>query len=173
MDDIFAQLAPGLYVRNETMLPILVVLSQLTPLHWIKVEANSTIHISCGRVFFTVSTEFFDERKVPSQRSVALRIAAITLSTVFTGFYAGAFFGIGVVGGVSALTSQKKCKVDGVLADGKTVVIAGTMHGIENNVYELFIHSIEMAGTPLRTNDEQDICLDDEKINNVPIAVAI
>jgi len=52
---------------------------------------------------------------------------------------------VGVVGGISAITSQKKCKVDGILADGKTVVVAARMR-VDNN-YEIYIHSIEMPGS--------------------------
>ena len=85
MDAFVKQFAPGLFIRNDTLFPILVVLSQLTPLHWLKVEANQTAHINCGRVFFTVSTAFFDEKSVPRQSLVALRIAVITAATVFTG----------------------------------------------------------------------------------------
>lgn len=31
-------IAPGFHCRNESDIPILFVLSQLTPLHWAKVE---------------------------------------------------------------------------------------------------------------------------------------
>ncbi len=77
--------APGLYVRNESKFPILFVLSQLTPLHWMKVEAGQTKHISCGRVFFTLSTEVYNPETVPTEAGVAMRLAAITTTTVFTG----------------------------------------------------------------------------------------
>ena len=78
-------IAPGLIIRNETTLPVIVVLSQLTPLHWARVDPNDTIRIHCGRVFFTVSVSRFDNNAAPSQLVVALRIAAIVLATVLTG----------------------------------------------------------------------------------------
>jgi hypothetical protein len=31
-------IAPGFYVRNESDLPVLFVMSQLSPLHWCKVD---------------------------------------------------------------------------------------------------------------------------------------
>jgi len=77
--------APGLYVKNESDFPILFVLSQLSPLHWIKVEPGVSKHIGCGRVFFTASVEIYNSETVPTQAGVALRLAAITTTTVFTG----------------------------------------------------------------------------------------
>ncbi len=88
-------LAPGLYVRNESVVPILFVLSQLTPLHWLKIEPGETKHIKCGRVFFTASTEMFNPETQPTRVGVALRIAAITAVTAF----AGTIVGVGIVGG--------------------------------------------------------------------------
>ena len=143
-EKIYNNLAPGLFVRNECDRPILVVLSQLTPLHWVVIKGNDSAHISCGRVFFTVSTgkstfmftyscahsllnlEFYNEATVPTQSEVALRISAITVSSVLT----CGVIGIGVVGALSAITSQKGAKIDGVLADGCCVVIHGKLNEV-------------------------------------------
>jgi hypothetical protein len=112
-------MSPGINVRNETEIPLLFVLSQLSPLHWTRVEPGETQHIDCGRVWFTISTEPYDESTEPTAAGVALRIAAITTVTVLT----GGILGVGVVGGISAITSYKGLKQDGVYADGKTIVI--------------------------------------------------
>ncbi len=134
----------GLFVRNECDQSILVVLSQLTPLHWIIIKGNDSAHISCGRVFFTVSTEFYNEATVPTQSEVALRISAITVTSVLTcGMYLYSLpctthsfpctkgvIGIGVVGTLSALSSQKGAKVDGVLADGCCVVVHSKLDSV-------------------------------------------
>lgn len=132
-------IAPGIRVRNETEHAILFVLSQLTPLHWARIESNETHHISCGRVFFTVSTEFYKPETEPTPEGVAARLVIITGATVM----GGALIGIGLVGGASALTSYRPCKIDGVLADGKTVVVKGRT--TEEGVYELYIDGVEFA----------------------------
>lgn len=116
-------MAPGINVRNETAFPVLFVLSQLSPLHWARIEPGETRHISCGRVWFTISTEVYNEATEPTAAGVALRLTAITAATVLT----GGLIGIGVVGGVSAITSYKGVKMDGVFADGKTIVIGTTI----------------------------------------------
>ena len=116
-------MAPGINVRNETEFPVLFVLSQLSPLHWARIEPGETHHIDCGRVWFTISTEVYDETTEPTAAGVALRISAITAATVLT----GGLIGVGIVGGVSAVTSYKGVKMDGVLADGKTIVIGTTI----------------------------------------------
>jgi hypothetical protein len=131
-------LAPGLNVRNETIYPILVVLSQLSPLHWARVEPNETKLISCGRVFFTVSAEIYNENTVPTMLGVGVRLTAITAATIF----GGTIIGVGLVGGVSGITSCKPAKVNGILADGKTVVIGGEKVGDEE--YSICIRSIEL-----------------------------
>ena len=59
-------LAPGIYVHNKTPYPILFILSQLSPLHWCKVEPGEKKHVSCGQVLFTVSVEVYDPATVPT-----------------------------------------------------------------------------------------------------------
>lgn len=128
-------LAPGIKVRNESGVTVLFVLSQLTPLHWAKVEPGETLHMKCGRVWFTVSVDGYDEDDEPSAAGVAARIAAITTATVLT----GGVLGIACVGTISALTSTQGTKMNGILADGKTIVIGSG----ENN--QLIFSAIEPA----------------------------
>lgn len=124
-------LAPGLVIRNESEAKILVVLSQLTPLHWEAINPGDTIRMKCGRVFFTVSAEIFDEKKVPKKSEVAARIAGIAASTTVSaltgpiGLVAGAAAGLTLSGTLSGITSVKEASINGVYADGKTVVFGG------------------------------------------------
>ena len=132
-------LAPGIHVRNDSPLPILLVLSQLSPLHWSRVEAGETVTIDCGRVFFTASCEVYNGSTVPTAAGVAARILTITAVTLST----GGLLGIGVVGGISGMTSSKGTKMDGVLADGRTLVVNGVAN--KDGVFELMFQSSEMA----------------------------
>ena len=139
MSKVGKAVAPGIFVRNESDHQILVVLSQLSPLHWTVIKKNQTAHIKCGRVYFTVSTEFYNEKNVPTETEVAARISLIAATTVLT----GGLLGVGVVGGLSAVTSSKSVKMSGVLADGKCVVIAGRTN--DSDMYELYIKGLETA----------------------------
>ena len=125
------QLAPGITIRNDSPLPILIVLSQLSPLHWSRVEAGETITIDCGRVYFTASCEVYNGSTVPTAVGVAARILTISTVTVLT----GGLLGIGVVGAISGITSSKGTKMDGVLADGRTLVVNGVAN--TDGVFEL------------------------------------
>ena len=127
-------LAPGINVRNDTEFPILFVFSQLSPLHWDKVEPGETKHFKCGKVWFTASTEFYCEDTVPTAAGVALRIAAITTATILSG---GWLLGIGIVGGISGMTSTKGTKINGVYADGKTLVVSSVLS--EEGIHQLVI----------------------------------
>ncbi len=78
---------PTSRIRSETDIPILVVASQLTPLHcgntlpgetWI--EDNKAYNIS--KVWFTVSVAAYDVKEEPTPAAVALRLAAITVAFV-------------------------------------------------------------------------------------------
>ena len=133
-----AVVAPGFSVRNETPFPILFVMSQLTPLHWTKVMPGETCKINCGRVFFTISTELYNEETEPTASGVALRLAAITAASV-SGL--GLLIGVGVIGGISGATSSKGVKMDGVYADGRCAVVTGET--IEGGVYALKFLGIE------------------------------
>jgi hypothetical protein len=95
-----------------------------------------TVNIPCGRVFFTVSCEIYNASTVPTTAGVAAAI--LTISTVSL-FSLG--LGVGVVGGISGITSAKGTKKDGVLADGRTLVVNGMVN--KDTVYELFFQPTE------------------------------
>lgn len=96
------------------------------------------MHMGCGRVFFTTSVEPWIEGRQPTAVEVAARLGAvITVSVLF-----GGILGVGLVGGLSGVTSVRGVKMDGVYADGRTMVIKGRKIE-ETGVYELFIHAIE------------------------------
>lgn len=115
----FAKLAPGINVRNESPVPVLFVLSQLSPLHWAKVNPGETVHVPCGRVAFTASVCLYSEEEEPTAMGVAARITAITATTILT----GGILGLGLVGGLSGMSSSKGVKMDFVMADGKTMLV--------------------------------------------------
>jgi hypothetical protein len=54
----------------------------------------------------------------------------------------GGILGVGLVGGLSGVTSVRGVKMDGVCADGRTMVIKGTKIE-ETGVYQLNIHALE------------------------------
>ena len=128
-------------VRNESDVPLLVVASQLTPLHWGKCLPgetwNSKNEQNMGKVWFTVSVCLYDAAQEPTGPAVAARIAAITAATVFT----GGLLGVGAVGGASALTSTVGVKKDGVYADCRCLVVRGVQHG--DGTYELYFAAEE------------------------------
>jgi hypothetical protein len=94
--------------------------------------------MKCGRVFFTTSVEPWVAGKEPTAMEVAARLGAvISVSILF-----GGLLGVGLVGGLSGVTSVRGVKMDGVYADGRTMVISGEKIE-ETGVYQLHIHSIE------------------------------
>lgn len=133
-------IAPGIFLRNESNITILVVLSQLSPLHWAKVLPGTTEHIKCGKVFFTISTDVYDPLKVPTRAEVALRIGVISGLTLLS----GGLVGVGIAGGISGITSQKKNKIDGIYADGKTIVVTGN-ENLDSGVYDLYFKALELS----------------------------
>ena len=138
------QFAPGLVVRNDSSVKILVILSQLTPLHWDAINPGEVIRMKCGRVFFTVSADVFDEKKVPSKLAVAGRIATITAATIAGGLLGFGPAGLAVMGTLSGVTSVKSARIDGVYANGKTVVFDGRLN--ENTQeYELYCTGIHLG----------------------------
>jgi hypothetical protein len=141
MKKIGSAMAPGINVRNDTDIPVLFVLSQLSPLHWTRLEPGQSEHIACGRVWFTISTEPYDAFTEPTAAGVALRIAAITATTVLT----GGLLGIGVVGGISAVTSYKGVRREGVYADGKTIVIGTIVSEKGSTIGHLCFSGAEQA----------------------------
>ncbi len=114
-------LAPGFNVRNESNIPILVILSQLSPLHWCKVDPGESKHMDCGRVFFTVSVEPWVEGKEPTKLEVAARLAVVIGATVL----GGGFTGFAITGLISGMTSYRGIKKSGVYANGRTLVVRG------------------------------------------------
>jgi hypothetical protein len=118
--------------------PVLFVLSQLSPLHWNKINPNESKHIDCGRVWFTASAQHYAAEDVPTLEGVALRIGAVTTACVL-GF---PLVGVGLIGGVSAVTSCCGTKMDGLYADGRTIVVRGRVNA--DGVYELYFHALEL-----------------------------
>jgi hypothetical protein len=93
----------GIAIHNKTDIPILVICSQLTPLHWGKVLPgetwnvdNATCHM--GRVWFTVSVSVYDEKNVPTREGVAARIVALAATSIILPefFMVPAFAAIGI-----------------------------------------------------------------------------
>ena len=77
----------GISVKNESGLPLLVVCSHLTPLHWGRVEPGATFNVdnkecNMGRVWFTVTVTPFHEGLVPTKAGVAAEIAGIVATSV-------------------------------------------------------------------------------------------
>ena len=68
---------------------------------------------------------------------VAARLGAIVSATLLF----GGLVGVGLVGGLSGVTSVRGAKMDGVYADGRIMVVRGRKH--EDGVYELYIAGIE------------------------------
>ena len=100
----------GLSVRNETPLPLGVILSQLTPLHWndeplLSGETwNARNEHGVGAVWFTASVDVFDPALQPNVATVSTRLAAITFGALCTPLAAGF-----VLGGVGACVSNPHC----------------------------------------------------------------
>lgn len=111
-------LAPGMLVKNDTDHPILFVLSQISPLHWDRVEPHDTRQINCGRVLFTASAEFYNPATEPTALGVAVRLATMTVTTVFI-----PVVGVIAVGAALGVTSAKGARLDGILADGKLITV--------------------------------------------------
>lgn len=122
----------GISVRNTSEVPILVIASQLTPLHWGKVEPgetwNAQNHLGMGKVWFTVSVSQYDPNMEPTVGGVAARLAAITASMILPAVF---FVGVAVLSGV---TSVQGAKMTGVYSDGRTLTVTGRRDG---NTYVL------------------------------------
>ncbi len=119
----------GLSFANETEVPILVVLSQITPLHWARVDPGQTVHLPSGRVWFTISAVLLDEHTViPTRVGVAARFAGMAAAAAVApvlGFY-GAMISnsISVARRTSPTRSGvKPCQAVGILANGRCIVV--------------------------------------------------
>jgi hypothetical protein len=154
MSDLFDFIAPGIYVRNESDYKILFVMSQLTPLHWAAVEPGETVHVPCGKVFFTISAEFYSERNVPSKMGTAARLGMITMSCALgpAGFL--------LAGSLSGITSVKTVKQNGVFANGKVVIFKGRAAEDQAQVYELYIDQILDSADQLLSQDLNNVVVD-------------
>lgn len=94
-------------------------------------------YVKCGRVFFTASVEPWIEGAEPTQAEVAARIGAIVSASLIF----GGVVGVGLVGGISRMTSIHGVSKDGVYADGRIMVIRGRY--LDGDIYELYIHATE------------------------------
>lgn len=117
----------GIAIKNESAVPILVICSQLTPLHWGKVEPGETWNVgnvlNMGRVWFTVSVSVYDERNVPTVSSVVASIVALSASVIFL---AGSAVFIAAAT-ASGIMSVRGVSMSGVYSDGKTLVTRGAL----------------------------------------------
>ena len=138
----------GIQVRNETAVPLLVILSQLTPLHWERVDPGQVFNLGnrlhVGRVWFTVSVSLFDERNVPTMAGVGVQLAVV----------AGSFFtplgaiGAAVFGTMSAIASVRGVMKTGVYADGKLLTVRGMADSCGTKYLLHFAEPSELAAHP-------------------------
>lgn len=77
-------LVAGIAVKNESELPILVICSQVTPLHWGKIMPGETwnVHnvLGMSKVWFTVCVTPWDPKKEPTAAGVAASLAAVAIA---------------------------------------------------------------------------------------------
>lgn len=156
------QLAPGLLIQNKSESKILVILSQITPLHWEEVDSGETRRIHCGRVFFTVSADIYNEKKVPTiagniARFTGITIVGIASAAVMPGIVVPA--GVAMIAGsvASGESSARGAKEYGVYADGKTIIFNGRTCGKTGHYkiyYEGMVSSGDSKGEVRRDNPE-------------------
>lgn len=82
--------------------------------------------------------EPYIDGKEPTAAEVAARLGAVISATVLL----GGVLGVGLIGGLSGITSVRGVKMDGVYADGRVMVVKGRPIG-DTSAYELYIHAIE------------------------------
>ncbi|KAH8065967.1 hypothetical protein JL722_359 [Aureococcus anophagefferens] len=135
----------GLSVRNETPLPLGVILSQLTPLHWndeplLSGETwNARNEHGVGAVWFTASVDVFDPALQPNVATVSTRLAAITFGALCTPLAAGFVLG----GALSAVTSVARgAAMHKVKADGALLVVRGCAND-RTGEYRLYFAAVE------------------------------
>lgn len=146
-------------IRNESDVELMGVLSQLTPIHWCgPIGLGDTEKVECLKVWFTVSVNIFDQKRMPTQIGVAARLSAIVSATLLGGLFAPA--ALALAGGVSGITSSasgaarktmpwrvgdafklRGFKRDGVYADGRVIVVKGLSHA--DGTYQLYLDRIE------------------------------
>ena len=121
-------LQAGISVKNESAIPILVIVSQLTPLHWSSTKVmpgetwNEGNSLGMGKVWFTVSVSMFDERNVPTFAGTAFNLLAITATAVLP-VALPIFVGTAIVSGITASRGVSKT---GVYSDGSTLYVRGS-----------------------------------------------
>ena len=135
----------GLSLLNQTPLPLGVILSQLTPLHWNDRPLlpgdtwNSRNEHGVGAVWFTVSVDIFDPQLQPTASTVAARLAGLTVGALCTPLAAG--FALG--GALSAVTSVGRgAVIHNVKADGALVVARGAVNR-RTGEYRIYFSAIE------------------------------
>lgn len=114
----------GISVYNSSAVPLLVIASQVTPLHWGKVMPgetwNAANELKMGKVWFTVSVSEYEEKNVPSRASVAVQVAAVSTIALLDPCL---LFPIAAT--VMGHKAAKGVSKAGVYADGKTLVVVG------------------------------------------------
>ena len=135
----------GLSIRNETPLPLGVILSQLTPLHWNETPLlsgetwNARNEHNVGAVWFTASVDVFDPEMQPNYATVTSRLAGITMGALCTPLAAGFVLG----GALSAITSVARGAVmHRVKADGCLLVVRGSCND-GTGEYRLYFSAVE------------------------------
>jgi hypothetical protein len=159
----------GLSVVNQSAIDIQVILSQVTPCHWNTkpIKPGEMQTFDAGQVWFTVEVDRFNQKKVPSQRGVALGVAAIGATAIAAPFIAaeaGAALGIGMtldalgfatIGAGAACASATAIRSGmkptayqvvpsvkrGIYADNKVLVVKGK---VVNGRYLLSVHRIRV-----------------------------
>lgn len=134
----------GLSIRNDSPLPLQVIISQLTPLHWNDRPLftgetwNARNESNVGQVWFTASVDVFDDAAVPSRAGVAARVSGLTVGALFAPlacFVAG--------GAYSAATSVARgASMHRVKADGVLLVVRGCANA-RTGEYRLYFSSTE------------------------------
>mmetsp|Transcript_7485 Transcript_7485/g.25321 ORF Transcript_7485/g.25321 Transcript_7485/m.25321 type:complete len:162 (-) Transcript_7485:55-540(-) len=144
----------SLSVTNRTEVPILVVLSQLTPLHWAVIPPGDTHEFSTGRVWYTVSADFhLPGARTPSTAEVAARCVGIAAGTIVFGG-----LGLIVTGALSGITSTQGTKMDGVYANGRTLTVSAAADD-SGRVYRLSLD------VPRSDEDRRDAVLEQELLS--------
>jgi hypothetical protein len=133
----------GIAIKNEGLVPILVICSQLTPLHWGRVEPGETWNVgnvvNMGRVWFTVSVSVYEEKNVPTVSAVVASIVALSASVIFI---AGSAVFIAAAT-ASGIMSVRGVSMVGVYSDGKTLVARGALQG--DGCYAMTLQNIDGA----------------------------
>ena len=138
----------GISVYNDTDVPLLIVLQQLTPLHWSSEPVlpgetwNLNNHLKIGKVWFNVTVIVWDKDLVPTKVGVAAGITAWSVGIVATSVLVAAsgplggtvLFGLAKFNSGRNLTPMYHSAIPGarkysVYADGKTLTVIRTTEG--------------------------------------------